>query len=175
MPVQTPQMRSVKAQASRGIAALQDHFEPAPHGAGGDRVADDTFVIHIHFAAHVAFDPGDRVDDDALAGIVEVKTVWGRNHGLCLLFVRLGFAFALRGFERRDSRVNGNGPANDAGGGHADLVGIGFDPELGQVGHAVIEGALIPEPVFGTADTAVTGLDREADVPSFQRMVEQAL
>src|SRR5689334_8690580 len=52
--------------------------------------------------------------------------------------------------------------------GAADLVGIGFDTERIDVGDAVVETALVPEAVLGTADAAVAGLDREghAAVPA---------
>jgi hypothetical protein len=44
------------------------------------------FLVDVHLAAHVAFDPGDRVDDDALAAVVEIETVGGLDdHGLRLL------------------------------------------------------------------------------------------
>ena len=57
------------------IAALQDHFKPAPHGTGRDRVADRVAVVDIDLAAHVAFDARDGIDDNALAAIVESKAV----------------------------------------------------------------------------------------------------
>ena len=75
VPVQTPQMRSVKAQASRGSRPLQDHLDAAPHRAGRDRVADDVVGVDIDLDAQVAFDAGDRIDDDALAGVVEIEAV----------------------------------------------------------------------------------------------------
>ncbi|CAM2154319.1 hypothetical protein PT2222_300024 [Paraburkholderia tropica] len=53
------------------IAAAQDHFEAAPHRARGDRVGDDVVAVEIDFAAHVAFDARDRVDDHAAAAVVE--------------------------------------------------------------------------------------------------------
>ena len=57
------------------VAAAQDDLDAAPHRAGGDGVADDIVGIDIHFDAHMAFDARDRIDDDALAGIVEIETV----------------------------------------------------------------------------------------------------
>ena len=57
VPVQTPQIRSVKAQASRGsrpfrITSSPRHIVPVRH-----RVADDALLVDVDLAAHVAFDP----------------------------------------------------------------------------------------------------------------------
>ncbi|MPN53719.1 hypothetical protein SDC9_201385 [bioreactor metagenome] len=57
------------------IAALEDDFQTAPHGAGGHGVADDVLVVEVHFHPQVALDAADRVDDDALAGIVELEAL----------------------------------------------------------------------------------------------------
>src|SRR3954447_14027322 len=63
--------------------------------------------------------------------------------------------------------MGGDAGADDAGGRAADLVGVGLDPELLDVGQAVIERAVVPEAVFGAADAAMARLDREghANVP----------
>ena len=49
------------------IAVLQDHFDAAPHRAGGDGVADHIVLVDIHFEAQMALDARHRIDDDALA------------------------------------------------------------------------------------------------------------
>ncbi|MPM14565.1 hypothetical protein SDC9_60929 [bioreactor metagenome] len=148
------------------VAALQDDLKPAPHRAGRDRVADDAVLVDIHLAAHVALDAGDRVDDDALAGGVEGEAVRGLGgHGLRLLVL------LLRALQRGDGGMHRHGAADDGGRGAADLVGVGLDAELLDVGQPVIERALIPEPVFRAADAAVPRLDREghAVVPAHRR------
>lgn len=53
-PVHTPQMRSTASTGIARIAAFQNHFQPAPHGAGGHRVADDVVAVKVDLAAHVA-------------------------------------------------------------------------------------------------------------------------
>src|SRR4051794_22411954 len=67
--------------------------------------------------------------------------------------------------------MGGDAGADYAGDRAADLVGICLDPELLDVGQAVIERAVVPEAVFGAADAAMAGLDREghAAVPSCGR------
>ena len=62
--VQTPQTRSVMAQASRGIAADEDLFQAAHHGACAECVGDDA-VFHHCLNAQVAFNTSDRIDDYA--------------------------------------------------------------------------------------------------------------
>ena len=57
------------------VAALEDDLQPAPHGAGGDRVADDVVAVEVDLAAHVALDAGDRVDDDAPAAVVHLEAL----------------------------------------------------------------------------------------------------
>ena len=64
------------------IAVLQNDFDAAPHRAGGDGVADDVVLVDVHLDPQMAFDAGDGVDDDPLAGIVEREAVWRLNgHG----------------------------------------------------------------------------------------------
>ena len=74
-PVQTPQIRSVECPGIARIAALQDDFEAAPHVAGGYRVADDVVFVEVDLDAQVPLDAADRIDDDALAAVVERKAV----------------------------------------------------------------------------------------------------
>ena len=62
--VQTPQMRCAQIQASRGIAALQNHLDAAEHGAGTPGVGYLS-AIEIGFDAEVAFNAGDGIDNDA--------------------------------------------------------------------------------------------------------------
>ena len=53
------------------VAALEDDLEAAPHRAGGHRVADHVVLVDVDLDAQVALDARDRVDDDALAAVVE--------------------------------------------------------------------------------------------------------
>ena len=53
------------------VAALEDDFKAAPHRAGRDRVADDVVLVDIDLDPHVAFDPGDGIDDDPAAAVVQ--------------------------------------------------------------------------------------------------------
>ncbi|CAM2154325.1 hypothetical protein PT2222_300026 [Paraburkholderia tropica] len=73
--------------------------------------------------------------------------------------------------DRADDRMRGDGRARHAGDAHADAVGVLLDAELVDVDHAVVERALVPEAVFGAAETAVARLDRErhAVVPAHRR------
>src|SRR5690349_24499409 len=57
--------------------------------------------------------------------------------------------------------MGGDAGADGRGDRAADLVGVRLDPELLDVGQAVIERAVVPEAVFGAADAAMAGLDRE--------------
>ena len=61
--VQTPQTRSVMAQASRGIAAHENLLQAAHHGACAECVGDDA-VFHHCFDAQVAFNASYGIDDD---------------------------------------------------------------------------------------------------------------
>ena len=63
--VQTPQMRWVKSQASRGsrpsrMISMPRHIWP------DDQDLRDLAAVHLDVDAQVSFDAGDRVDDDAL-------------------------------------------------------------------------------------------------------------
>src|SRR5574343_689540 len=64
-----------------------------------------------------------------------------------------------------------NRRTHGAGSGLADAVCVRFGAKRRDAGHTVIEAALVPEAIFGTADTAVTGLHRPADaaVPAHGR------
>jgi hypothetical protein len=55
----------------------------------------------------------------------------------------------------------GNAEADYGCRGAADRVGVGFDTEIVNIGQALVKAAFISETVLGTADTAVTGLDRK--------------
>jgi len=57
------------------IAPLQNHLQPAPHGARRHRVADHIAFVEVDLDPHVALDPGYRVDHHALAGIVELEAL----------------------------------------------------------------------------------------------------
>ncbi len=88
----------------------------------------------------------------------------------------LGAAGALvlllsRTLDGRHGRVGCHGSADHSGRRAADLVGVGLDAELVDVGEAVVERALVPKAIFRAADAAVAGLDREARalVPSRRR------
>jgi hypothetical protein len=59
------------------VAALEDDFQAAPHGAGGYRVADHVVGVEVDLDAHVPLDAGHRVDDDAPAAVVEVEALGG--------------------------------------------------------------------------------------------------
>ena len=71
VPVHTPQMRWVKAQASRGsrpfrISSMPRHIVPV------ETALRMTFLlVDVHFHAQMALDARDRIDHDAAAGIVE--------------------------------------------------------------------------------------------------------
>ena len=64
-PVQTPQMRWVNAQASRGSRPLRITSRPRHIVPRGQRVADDV-VVDVDLDAQVPLDAGDGIDDDAL-------------------------------------------------------------------------------------------------------------
>ena len=53
-----------------GVAALQNHFQPTPHGAAGYRVADDVVLVKVNLTTHMPLNARDRIDDDALAAVV---------------------------------------------------------------------------------------------------------
>ena len=66
------------------IAPAQDHFDSAPHGAGRHRVTDDVVFVDVHLDAQMPLDPGDRIDDDTLAGVVEIEAVRRFNAHDCV-------------------------------------------------------------------------------------------
>ena len=55
------------------VAPLEDDLQPAPERAGGHRVADHVVAVEVDLAAHMPFDARDRIDDDALAAVVECE------------------------------------------------------------------------------------------------------
>ena len=57
------------------IAAFEDDFQAAPHRAGRHGIADDVVLVEVDLAAHVTLDAGHRVDDDALAAVVELEAL----------------------------------------------------------------------------------------------------
>ncbi|MEY9702571.1 hypothetical protein ABIE71_005314 [Bradyrhizobium diazoefficiens] len=83
-----------------GIAVLQDHFDPTPHRAGRDRIADHVVGVDIDLDPHVTFDTGHRIDDDALAGIVEIEAV-GSLDTHCVPTLVFLFAQLLRSASSR--------------------------------------------------------------------------
>jgi hypothetical protein len=173
VPVQTPQMRWVKAQASRGSRPLRMTSSPR-HMVPVDTALRMMFSSST-FTSHpmMAFDPRDRIDDDALAFGVEREAVGGLDdHGLCLL-AGSALLLDLGRFQCADRGVKRDAPAHDARGRHADIAGIGLDAELGEVGDTVIEGPGVPEPVLGTADAAVartgSGSSRRHSSPRWSR------
>ncbi len=74
-PVHTPQMRSTNAHASRGSRPLRITSRPRHIVPGGHRVADHVVLVDVDLDAQVALDAGDRVDDDALAAVVELEAL----------------------------------------------------------------------------------------------------
>jgi hypothetical protein len=58
-----------------GIATLQNNFKTSPHGPAGNGIGNYIIVIDINLCAHMTLDPGDRVDHDALSGIIQGKSV----------------------------------------------------------------------------------------------------
>ena len=75
--VQTPQMRWVKIQASRGsrpsrISSMPRHIWPE------DQALRDLAAVDLHVDAQVAFDAGDGIDGDARHGLVLAGAAgWG--------------------------------------------------------------------------------------------------
>src|SRR5208283_1395200 len=69
------------------------------------------------------------------------------------------------------ARMRGDQAADHAGRGEADLVGVMLDAELLDVGQTLVERALVPETLLGTADAAVARLNGEghAAVPAHGR------
>ena len=65
--VQTPQMRWAKAQASRGIAALEDDLDAAEHRGRRPGVLD-LAAVDLGLDAQVPLDAGDGIDDDVSHG-----------------------------------------------------------------------------------------------------------
>lgn len=79
------------------VAAPENDLKPAPHRAGRDRVADHVVGVDVHLAAHMAFDAGDGIDDDAAAAVVEFVAVRRLNHGhqTCSLELVVGVDWRL--------------------------------------------------------------------------------
>ncbi len=65
------------------VTTLQNHFQPAPHVAGRDGVADYVVFVDVDLDTEVTFDAADRINDDALAGVIEREAVRRRDtsHG----------------------------------------------------------------------------------------------
>src|SRR5574343_1428351 len=88
------------------VAALENHFQTAPHGAGGHRIGDDVLAVQVHLAAHMAFDAVDRVHHHAAAAIVQreplccvtahyLSSAWVVSTGLRSCFFRAVLLSAL--------------------------------------------------------------------------------
>ena len=74
------------------VAALEDHLEAAPHRAGGHRVADHVVLVDIDLDAQMALDARDRIDDDALAAVVEreaLRLIGGHDYSSTSLTLSL--------------------------------------------------------------------------------------
>ena len=65
--VQTPQMRCVKAQASRGSRPFRMISMPR-NMVDDDQASRDGAAVDFGLDPQVAFDPGDRIDNDAAHG-----------------------------------------------------------------------------------------------------------
>ncbi len=145
------------------VAALEDHLQAAPHRARGDGVGDLALRVDVALDAQVPFDAADGIDDNALAAVVELEALGlDDGHGHISLIRGALFGSFLDGGHRG---MRHDGRADHAGGDEAHLVGVRFHPEGGDVGEAVVERSLVPEPVLGAADAAVARLDREGGRP----------
>jgi hypothetical protein len=80
------------------VATLEDDLEAAPHRAGGHRVVDDVVLVEVHLDAQVALDPGDGIDDDALAAVVEREALGlnGRHGYFSTVSLSLSLRVVLR-------------------------------------------------------------------------------
>ena len=67
------------------ITAAEDDLQAAPHRARGHGVADDVVRVDVHLDAEVPLDARDRIDDDALARVVELEAVGGCNAHVSVL------------------------------------------------------------------------------------------
>src|ERR1039457_3907015 len=147
--VQTPQMRSQNAQASRGsrpsrITSMPRHMVPEDHG-----IVNHAAVVEHGFDAQVAFDAGDRIDYDS------------SGHGSLLLAARLVLALdCLRAVAHQDrGKVRGRAHCRDGDQRLADLVGSGLDARHRNVGQPPVERAVVPEVGLAAPDAAVAGTD----------------
>ena len=173
--VQTPQMRWVKAQASRGSRPFRISSMPR------NMVDDDQASLHdaavdLGLDPEMPFDPGDGIDDDVRhdwppffssvgPGAGPPRPV-SRAAGWCS-----GVAPALA--EGHDA-VGGEGRAHADRGPEPDLVDARADAEAGHARQVLVEGRhLVPEVRLGAADAGVAAADRPvgALVPADVRAV----
>ena len=129
------------------IAADEDLFQAAHHGAGAECVGDDA-VFHHCFNAQVAFNASYRIDDNACHRRLRLLLIFSvdfRNHAPL-------------------ANVGDHGMGRNSGQrGHshhrADRVRRALDAEAGERGQVLVERAVVPEAFFAAADAAVAGLD----------------
>ena len=70
------------------VAIAQDHLDAAPHRPRRDGVADDIVLVDVDLDSQMSLDARERIDDDALAGVVEVEAVRRLKGHDCASFTR---------------------------------------------------------------------------------------
>ena len=133
-------------------------------------------LVDVDLDAQVALDAGHRIDDDALAGIVEreaVRRLNGHGSSPSRLTRRSSRRFCDRRADGGDAGVDRDRAGDDRRRpSPPTLSAFGLDRRNALiVGQPVVERALVPEGVLRAADAAVAGLDRERDavVPAHGR------
>src|SRR4051812_8003682 len=150
VPVQTPQIRSVNAQASRGsrprrITSIPRHIVPV-ETALRMTLLESTFTSSRRW-------PSMRVTGSTTTRWPALSRLKPFGVWMSMSGVPLGGKPLHGGEAGRAARAR----RHDSGDSTADEVGIGLDRELRHAGQAVVERALVPEPVFRAADAAVAG------------------
>src|SRR3954452_19383365 len=156
VPVQTPQIRSVNAQESRGsrprrITSMPRHIVPV-------ETALRMTLLLSTFTSSRRW-PSMRVTGSTTMRWPELSRLKPFGVWIPMSDVPLGGKPLHRGDAGMDGHTRANNPGHSA----ADHVGIGLHSELIDGGQTVVERALVPEPVFRAANTTVAGLDRERD------------
>ena len=163
--VQTPQTRSVKAQASRGSRPLRMISMPRTMVP-----ALQASVMRPSLtSASMRRWPSMRVMGSTTMRVLMVHSLVrlvGFRHGgrrrEAGRFARL-FPDLVVLADVGEDRVGGGARDGGRADGEADLVGRRLDAEAREAGEPLVEGPVVPEARLGAADAAVAGLDGIAD------------
>ena len=149
--VHTPQMRWVKAQASRGSRPCRMISMPR-NIVDDDHASRDRAALDFGLDAQVTLDAGDRIDNDAAHDVLLRLAAFGATWSRPLLPTR--FMIWIRPWPANAAPT----PSDRQ---RADRVDVGRRAEAGDAGQLLVERRhRVPEVRLGAADAGVAAADR---------------